>query len=138
VEGTTTAGAPSGYVREVFDGYAENIESHLMEKLGCRIPELLAEAVDVCIGSRTGLSMLDLGCGTGLMGLMLRERCARLVGVDPAPKMVAKSRAKGLYTELAVRVSQLVQDTRTEVRQDVALTHASEIHAPHTRKTIQS
>lgn len=102
VEGTTTACAPAGYVRAVFDGYAEKFESHLVEKLGYRTPELLAEAVHACAGSWTGLSMLDLGCGTGLMGVALQDRCTRLVGVDLSPKMVERARAKGLYGELAV------------------------------------
>ena len=102
VEGTTTACAPADYVRDVFDGYAENFESHLVGRLGYRTPELLAEAIDSCTGSQTRLSMLDLGCGTGLMGMALRDRCERLVGVDLAPKMVDKAREKGLYTELAV------------------------------------
>lgn len=43
---------------------------------------------------------LDLGCGTGLTGAVLRENAAWLVGVDIAPKMLAQAKEKLLYDAL--------------------------------------
>ena len=45
----------------------------------------------------------DLGCGTGLMGPLLRPHVSgRLEGVDLSQGMVDKARAKGCYDHLAV------------------------------------
>jgi ubiquinone/menaquinone biosynthesis C-methylase UbiE len=45
---------------------------------------------------RPGQRVLDLGCGTGTLALMIRERCpeAEVVGVDPDPKALAIARRK--------------------------------------------
>ena len=44
---------------------------------------------------------LDLGCGTGLVGVALSDLpFAPLVGVDLSPGMLARAKAKSLYTEL--------------------------------------
>jgi predicted TPR repeat methyltransferase len=40
---------------------------------------------------------LELGCGTGLGGMIFRDRCKRLSGIDLAPKMVEISRSKSIY-----------------------------------------
>jgi predicted TPR repeat methyltransferase len=46
------------------------------------------------------LDVLDLGCGTGLCGPLLRPLARTLVGVDLSPKMLAKARERGGYDEL--------------------------------------
>ena len=43
---------------------------------------------------------LDLGCGTGLTGGVLREITHHLIGVDIAGKMLAQAKEKGIYDEL--------------------------------------
>ncbi len=44
-----------------------------------------------------GGRMLDLGCGTGAAGALLRPAATRLVGVDLSANMLAKAaRARGL------------------------------------------
>lgn len=101
-EGKTTERAPADYVRDVFDGYADIFESHLVQKLGYRTPQLLDEAVRAVTSAVARWDVLDLGCGTGLMGEILADRSARLVGIDIAPKMIDKAREKQVYTELVV------------------------------------
>lgn len=49
----------------------------------------------------------DLGCGTGLMGPLLRPDCGRLVGVDLSAGMCDKARARGCYD--SVHVCELVE-----------------------------
>jgi predicted TPR repeat methyltransferase len=44
---------------------------------------------------------LDLGCGTGLMGEMLRPIVKRLEGYDISASMLKKAEAKRLYEHLA-------------------------------------
>ena len=43
---------------------------------------------------------LDLGCGTGLSGIVLRELSQHLTGVDLSPKMLDHARDKAVYDEL--------------------------------------
>jgi len=44
--------------------------------------------------------VLDIGCGTGLCGLLLRSSAKSLVGVDLSSKMLAKAREREVYDEL--------------------------------------
>ena len=45
-------------------------------------------------------NILDLGCGTGLSGIKLRECCEKLIGVDLSKKMLAQAHAKHIYDDL--------------------------------------
>ena len=45
---------------------------------------------------RAGERILDLGCGTGELTLVLQQRGCEVVGVDLSPEMVAKAREKGV------------------------------------------
>ncbi len=93
-------GLPRAYVTRLFDDYAGRFESHLVGALAYRGPALVMEALDAVAPGRRFASALDLGCGTGLMGVGIRDRVARLEGVDLAPAMVAKAGARGLYDAL--------------------------------------
>jgi predicted TPR repeat methyltransferase len=46
------------------------------------------------------MDAMDLGCGTGLCGPLLRPMCATLRGVDLSAAMIEKARARGVYDEL--------------------------------------
>ena len=48
----------------------------------------------------TGLDILDIGCGTGLVGAGVRDLAGRLDGVDLSPAMLAKAKAKTVYDGL--------------------------------------
>jgi predicted TPR repeat methyltransferase len=90
---------PSAFVEALFDQYADTFDAALLEKLAYRVPALLSEAIQRQ-GERIFRLALDLGCGTGLMGEMLRPVAARLEGFDISARMLAKARAKGLYDAL--------------------------------------
>lgn len=49
---------------------------------------------------QTGLDILDIGCGTGLVGAAVRASARRLDGVDLSPAMLEKAKAKGIYGRL--------------------------------------
>ena len=54
---------------------------------------------------RKDLRILDLGCGTGLAGLAFKSCAGYLAGIDLAPAMIAKARARGIYDRLDGRRS---------------------------------
>ncbi|MDX1520821.1 MAG: class I SAM-dependent methyltransferase [Anaerolineae bacterium] len=58
------------------------------------------EAVGIVPGD-PALEIIDAGCGTGLVGIILREHGYRHIdGFDLSPEMVEKAAALGLYREL--------------------------------------
>jgi predicted TPR repeat methyltransferase len=91
--------APPGYVKDLFDSYADRFDKALVEALDYRTPQLLAALLpqEPAMASR---DVLDLGCGTGLCGPLLRPIARRLVGVDLSDNMLARARERGLYDRL--------------------------------------
>ncbi len=90
---------PAVKVTDLFERYADRFDEHLQGKLGYRVPELVAESVAALDPTRRW-DVLDLGCGTGLCGALLRPMAKTLVGVDLSPAMIAKAAARGVYDRL--------------------------------------
>lgn len=91
--------APAGYVEALFDMYAHNFDEHLVKTLGYRTPGLLVAELQRA-QPQGGGEVIDLGCGTGLCGPLLKPLAQRLTGVDLSGLMLAKARELGLYDEL--------------------------------------
>lgn len=106
LDGNRLEEASEAYVQEVFDGYAQEFDYQLQEKLHYKTPEKLAEALRRTLGleapAQAELSLLDLGCGTGLGAVALEPLTKFRVGMDLSPKMLEKAKARGLYDELHV------------------------------------
>lgn len=90
---------PAAYVAMVFDRY-DDYEQRMLERLRYRAPQLLLAAIEDALPPPRQLRILDLGCGTGLMGAAIRHRARRLDGIDLSPAMVERSRARGIYDRL--------------------------------------
>lgn len=84
------------YVAGLFDDYAPRFERHLVQDLGYRGPSLIAAALEA-VGAGRDLRVLDLGCGTGMMGDAARPRAAWLGGCDLSQAMVEAARRRGIY-----------------------------------------
>jgi len=97
--GNAPAQAPAGYVLRFFDEYATTFDAHLVATLGYRAPAVLVEQV-ADLGPRRFASTLDLGCGTGLCGPLLRPFCDRLAGVDLSEGMLAQAATRNVYDAL--------------------------------------
>ncbi|MEO6652803.1 MAG: methyltransferase [Ilumatobacteraceae bacterium] len=66
-----------------------------------RVPELIVDALEERLGLETDWrTATDLGCGTGLAGMLLRPRVGRLVGVDLSQTMLDRARRRNLYDQL--------------------------------------
>lgn len=95
--------APPSYIRDTFDSYAENFDTHLVDHLQYRTPEMLAQLIQKTpTPAHRMLNILDLGCGTGLFGEQVKHIKQRLVGIDLSSKMIAKAQERHIYDELIV------------------------------------
>lgn len=91
--------SPAAYVKALFDQYAGNFDRHLVDVLRYRTPTLLVEALRRHLPPGE-LDVLDIGCGTGLCGPLLRPLACLLEGVDLSPHMLERARDTGLYDGL--------------------------------------
>ena len=99
--GAAPQSPPRVYVAGLFDSYAEEFDSHLVGALGYQAHRQLVDQLVATCGSdaRFG-SALDLGCGTGLCGPLVRPMAARLTGVDLSARMIERARSLGVYDRL--------------------------------------
>jgi ubiquinone/menaquinone biosynthesis C-methylase UbiE len=58
---------------------------------------------DLVVVRRSGLDVLDAGCGTGFLSLELASRGHRVTGVDFAPAMLAEARRKAAEQGASIR-----------------------------------
>lgn len=100
VRGDAPVRAPDDYVRRHFDGFADTFDE-VLGWLDYRAPALVAEAVARRADGGPPLAdVVDLGCGTGLCGPLVRQHCGRLTGVDLSPGMLAMARRREAYDYL--------------------------------------
>ncbi len=99
-----TAPMPAGYVRALFDQYAKHYDLSLLEGLDYRGPQLLFDAVSAAcaaLGREFWFDRaLDLGCGTGLAGVVFAPRVDSLNGVDLSVAMIDRACSTGRYSHL--------------------------------------
>jgi predicted TPR repeat methyltransferase len=91
--------APDDYLEVVFDGYAERFEWHLIS-LCYRVPGLMRQILTAHM-PRTAGPALDLGCGTGLIGVAVGDLLAApLTGIDLSRRMLELASRKAIYARL--------------------------------------
>ena len=98
--GETTKAAPREYVEDLFDQYAAKFEHSLIENLQYQTPKIITEMIIKRHPSKALGSVLDLGCGTGLAGLELKQFCEKLYGIDLSNSMLEQARTKDVYDKL--------------------------------------
>jgi predicted TPR repeat methyltransferase len=107
------ASAPRNYVRALFDDYADSFDQHLVEQLGYEAHRRLVTPL-AGLQAQAFASALDLGCGTGLCGPLLRPIVRRLEGVDLSQPMLDRAAERVVYDRLvcADLVEHLQQTTQ--------------------------
>lgn len=98
--GNPTA-APAEYVASLFDAYAEKFDEHLCGSLHYQTPEHILSAVLKVAPARC-FDILDLGCGTGLCGVLFQSIATRIVGIDLSGEMIRIATSRNIYNELQV------------------------------------
>ncbi|MBE6452082.1 MAG: tetratricopeptide repeat protein [Alphaproteobacteria bacterium] len=82
------------YAKKLFDHFADNYEL-VMQNLGYSVPLAMGRIA----GSLEG-RILDLGCGTGLVGQALKNDRNKIIGVDISQKMIDRAATKKVYDKL--------------------------------------
>ncbi len=103
VSGESLDSMPAGFVARLFDEYAPRFEEHLVRGLEYQAPDHVLAMIKTHVPLRdTLLDVIDLGCGTGLCGRLLRPLARLLVGVDLSPRMIEQATQTGVYDRLIV------------------------------------
>jgi predicted TPR repeat methyltransferase len=96
---------PPGFMRNLFDGFSSHYDDTMLVKLNYRAHLHLRDLADrVLPKPASPQRILDLGCGTGLVGEAFRDFAAggQIDGIDLAPKMIEAARARGIYRDLTL------------------------------------
>jgi len=93
--------APREYVENLFDGYSKNFEASLVDKLEYKVPKLIKNILIKPNSDKRLGSVLDLGCGSGLLGPEIRRNCSQLEGIDLSSKMLQLAKQKNVYDKLS-------------------------------------
>jgi predicted TPR repeat methyltransferase len=92
--------APVPYIEALFDADAAQFDHHLVDVLHYDTPQRL---LDLCVGLLRGArkkDMLDIGCGTGLVGASFAPYLRNLVGVDLSVNMLNLADERHVYHRL--------------------------------------
>jgi predicted TPR repeat methyltransferase len=99
-EGETPERASDAYVQQVFDAFAASFDAKL-EMLHYRAPELVARALAGAVGEPVAaLAIVDVGCGTGLCGPLVKPWARTLAGCDLSAGMLRRARERHVYDVL--------------------------------------
>jgi len=89
---------PRRYVEALFDGYADDFQAHLVEKLQYQAHESLVRPL--LRAGRRYRAVLDLGCGSGLCGPLIHPLADTIDGIDVSKVMLRQAGQLGVYREL--------------------------------------
>jgi predicted TPR repeat methyltransferase len=120
--GRTPPTMPAPLVAALYDEYAPYYDMHMVRGLKYRVPERIAELLKRAWPDQR-FNLLDLGCGTGLVGLYLGRIQGHIIGVDLSRRMLAEAARHNLYSRFH-RVNMLDALTNTPADHYEAITCA--------------
>jgi predicted TPR repeat methyltransferase len=94
--------APDVVIQQLYQRFSSFYEFNVCEELYYEAPQRLYELIKAVLGDRRELAVVDLGCGSGLAGVLLKSVAARISGVDLSPEMIELARARNIYDQLEV------------------------------------
>ncbi len=82
------------FSEKLFDNFANNYEL-VLEKINYSLPRRIRELTGDVKGT-----IVDLGCGSGLVGQALKNTQNQIIGIDISRKMLKKAAEKNIYAKL--------------------------------------
>ena len=109
------------YVSNLFNNYALYYDQHMQGTLKYNLPHAMMRILHQ-LGQFKFKSTLDLGCGTGLSGEVLRDSSEHLTGIDISSKMLDQARNKDVYdTLIEIELLTFLQQNKQQYDLIVAL-----------------
>ena len=93
--------APKKFIENLFNEYSKKFETSLVDNLKYKVPELIKNILIKPNSNGSLGAVLDLGCGTGLLGLEIKKYCSLLEGIDLSSKMLDLAKEKDVYDKLS-------------------------------------
>jgi len=91
---------PTVYIAAHYDHYATAYDVYLSESLKYCGPELIRGQLQKSAKDRSDLSVLDIGCGTGLVAQEIQTFASAIDGVDVSQNILDIASNKNLYRNL--------------------------------------
>lgn len=82
------------YTQKLFDNFADNYEL-VLARIGYQLPRRFREITGPVEGT-----LVDFGCGSGLIGVAYKTAFSNLIGVDLSEKMLSLAEEKSCYERL--------------------------------------
>jgi predicted TPR repeat methyltransferase len=95
-QGRTPARQPVEMVRTMYEGMAGTFDQRLVAGLKYKLPRDVGAKIRELYPDNK-LNVLDLGCGTGLLGACLGRIDGFLIGVELSPAMIEQAARHGVY-----------------------------------------
>ncbi|PUA99331.1 putative TPR repeat methyltransferase [Acidovorax sp. 107] len=118
--GETPGQQPAELTRAIFDNMAEFYDLHMVRGLKYQLPKQVGDKI-LARHPDKKINVLDLGCGTGLLGVCLGRLDGALVGVDPAMKMIEQAARHNVYDRFhTVNLHDALRETPAALYQVIA------------------
>ncbi len=95
-QGRTPARQPVSMVRQLYDGMADLYDQRVVAGLKYKLPREVADRIKALYPDNK-LNVLDLGCGTGLLGASLGRIDGGMIGVELSSGMIEQAARHGVY-----------------------------------------
>jgi predicted TPR repeat methyltransferase/Flp pilus assembly protein TadD len=92
--------ASDSLLDRLYSNRASNWDEKAERATGYRGAELVASMLARLSNGPEKLDIIDVGCGTGLVGSLIAHKAKRLTGVDASLPMLEHARAKAVYQHL--------------------------------------
>ena len=98
LSGSNVTKATKEYIEDYFDSASSYFDEHLKNNLNYKLPKDISSLTSSYLNKRS--KVLDLGCGTGLVGKELSDLTCEIDGVDLSSKMLEIANEKNIYSKL--------------------------------------
>ena len=118
--GATPPHQPPEISRTLFDNMAELYDQHMVRGLKYQLPKQVADRLLAAHPDKK-INVLDLGCGTGLLGVCLGRLDGALVGVDISRGMIDQAARHNVYDRFHhTNLLDALEDTPASLYQVIA------------------